>query len=114
MHEYPITKQIIEIATKHCLQNNAKKVYEISLVVGEYCGFVATSIEMYFEQISQNTPCEGAILIVEHIKPKLRCLGCGELFERKMYFFSCPYCSCEGQPSEIGKEFFVKEIKIGE
>jgi len=49
MHEYPITKRIIEISQEHANKHNAKEVKQINLVVGDYSGYVASSIELYFE-----------------------------------------------------------------
>lgn len=43
MHEYPITKRIIEISQEHANKHNAKEVKQINLVVGDYSGYVASS-----------------------------------------------------------------------
>ncbi|MFU0826207.1 MAG: Hydrogenase maturation factor HypA [Lachnoclostridium sp.] len=112
MHEYPITKRIIEIADEYAAKNNADQVKAINLVVGDYCGYVASSIELYFEIIAEGSLCEHARLNIERIKPKLKCSVCGKLFERKPFSFECPYCKGEGQPTEIGKEFYIKSIEI--
>ena len=44
MHEYPITRRIIEIAGEYAKDNGASEVKVINLVVGDYCGYVASSI----------------------------------------------------------------------
>ncbi len=112
MHEYPVTKQIIEIAGEHANKNNADKVLEINLVVGEYSGYMSECIRMYFDIIARGTCCENAVLNIQEVIPKFRCDSCGELFERRHFSFECPYCGEEGRPTDIGKEFYIKSIVI--
>ena len=113
MHEYPVARQIIEIAERYARENNARRVKTINLAVGEYSGLVADCIEMYFGLIAQDTMCSSACLRVENIRAKLKCKACGTLFERKPFRFDCPVDGCpgEGEPTEIGREFRVKSIE---
>lgn len=112
MHEYPITQRIIEIAQEYAIKNNADEVKAINLVVGDYSGYVASSVELYFDIIAEGTMCQNAKLNIERVISKLRCNSCGELFVRKPYSFECPLCKGEGSPTEIGKEFYVKSIEV--
>lgn len=112
MHELPITENIIKIAGEHCSENGGSRVTAIHLVIGDYCGYVGSSIQMYFDVISEGTLCEGARLEMTRVKPKLRCKSCGALFERKPLSFTCPTCGGDGEPSEIGKEFYIESIEI--
>lgn len=112
MHEYPITQRIIEIADEYAVKNQADEVKVINLVVGDYSGYVASSIELYFELIAQGSTCEKAKLNIERVIPKLKCNSCGELFVRKPFSFECPLCKGEGSPTEIGQEFYIRSIEI--
>lgn len=112
MHEYGITQQIIQIASNQAKENDARLVTRITLVVGEYSGFMSESIQMYFDVISKGTLCEGAILEVEHVQAKWRCPICEIEFIRKPLSFACPECGQDGEPTKIGKEFYVKSIDI--
>ena len=112
MHEYPITQRIIEIADEYAAKNEAREVKQINLIVGDYSGYVASSIELYFEIIAEGSLCEHAKLNIERITPKLKCSVCGELFVRKPFTFECPNCKGEGVPTEIGQEFYIKSIEI--
>lgn len=112
MHEYPITQQIIKIAEKACIDANAGNVKKISLVVGDHCGFVGESIGMYFNAISKGTFCEGAEVEFERVEAKVRCPVCGKLFKRAPMSFACPECGTDGEPTDIGKEFYIKEIEV--
>ena len=112
MHELPITQQIIKIAEENAKANSAVKVTKITIVVGEYSGFIGDSIGMYFDIISKGTMTEGAALEIINIKPKLLCESCGEYFERQRFSFECPKCGGQGGPTEIGKEFYIENIEI--
>ena len=53
MHEYGVNCKVIKIAEENANQNNALKVTDIYLVVGDMSGFIGESIQMYFDVISQ-------------------------------------------------------------
>ena len=112
MHELPITEQIVRIAEEHCAKAGASRVTKIHLVIGDNSGIVGSSIQMYFDVITEGTCCEGAELDMAHIKPKLRCQRCGCLFERALLSFSCPECGGDGEPTDIGREFFIDTIEV--
>ena len=112
MHEYPITMEIIRLAEKEAKKNNAKSVSKINLVVGEFSGYLADSIKLYFDIHTKGTMCEKAELTIENVKPKLKCGKCGKLFERKPFEFNCPSCNGIGEPTEIGREFYIKSIEV--
>ena len=112
MHEYPITQRIIEVADEYAAKNGASEVKAINLIVGDYSGYVASSIELYFDIIAEGSLCKNAKLNIERVIPKLKCSKCGELFVRKPFSFECPLCQGEGEPTEIGKEFYIKSIEI--
>ncbi len=112
MHEYPITEQIVKIASQKAKESNARRVTRITLVVGEYSGFIGESIQMYFDIISKGTLCEGAMLEMDNIKAKWRCPRCEIDYVRKPLSFACPECGEDGEPTNIGKEFFVKSIEV--
>ena len=112
MHELPITEQIIKIATEHGQNARASKIEKIRLVVGERSGYISESIQMYFDIISKDTLCEGAVLEIETVKPKIKCPACGKLFERRPMRFDCPACGTDGELTDIGREFYIDSIEI--
>jgi len=110
VHEYSLTQGIIEIAAKYAGNSTVKK---IALVIGESSGILGESIRMYFDIIAENTVCGGADLEIENVKSMLECKKCGSLFERKPFSFDC-VCGGEGEPTEIGREFYIKHIEVEE
>lgn len=120
MHEYKVTKEIIEIALKSREENHkSDPIKEIALIIGENSGFIGESINMYFEVIVNELEESGEIeknvlsntkISITPIKAKLKCAKCGNLFERERFSFSCPKCGGDGLPTNIGKEFKVEKI----
>lgn len=100
------------MAEEAAIAQKATKVRKINLMVGDYCGYVGSSINLYFPIIAENTMCSDAELVIERIKPQLRCESCGKLFERRPFSFVCPYCEGEGSPTDIGKEFYIMSIEV--
>jgi hydrogenase nickel incorporation protein HypA/HybF len=112
MHELPITEQIVKIAVEHGQKARASKIEKVRIVVGERSGYIGESIMMYFDIISKGTLCDGAELEIETVKPKLRCPECKTLFERQPMRFDCPACGADGEPTEIGREFYIDSITV--
>lgn len=112
MHEYSITQQIVKIAEENAKNHGAVRIERISLVVGELSGFIGESIQMYFDILAKGTLAEGAQLDISYVKPQLKCAKCNSYFYRKRFSFKCPECGGMGVPTEIGKEFYVKDIDI--
>ena len=112
MHEYPVTLEIIRLAANAARDHGADSVKRISLVIGDMSGYVGDSVQMYFEEISKGTACEGCALNITRVEPRLRCASCGELFKRKPFSFACPHCGGDGQPTGIGTEFYIDSIEV--
>ena len=111
MHEYPVTLEIVRMAEKTAREKGGI-VKAIHLVVGEVSGFTGESIQMYFDVISEGTLCEGALLTIQDVKPKMKCDRCGCHFERKKFSFTCPRCGGDGSPTDIGKEFYIESVDL--
>ena len=112
MHELPITEQIVRIAEEHGRKARASKIVRIRLVVGERSGYIGESISMYFDIVGKGTLCEGAEINIERVEAKVICPACGGLFKRKPLSFACPVCGTDGGPTDIGKEFYIKDIEV--
>ncbi|NLG25879.1 MAG: hydrogenase maturation nickel metallochaperone HypA, partial [Clostridiales bacterium] len=92
MHEYGLTKGIVRVALDVAARHGGRRVLSVRVVAGENVGLIPESVQMYFDQIAAGTLAEGAEVIVRTVKPKMRCTGCGALFERVPFSFDCPAC----------------------
>lgn len=120
MHEISIAGAIIDAVLDAAGKNNAGKVNQVYLEIGELTALNPDQLKFIFETISRGTLAEGAIYDIQVIKPSITCKKCSydgpiELSE-KMHFFvtgiKCP--QCDGADVEImaGRECCVKKINI--
>ena len=104
MHEGPVTEEIIRIACEAAAAQQGR-VTAISLVVGEDSGFIGESIQMYFDVMSEGTVCEGAVLHLECVKPKLRCTRCGQLFYAGLLVLLVPPAAVTAGLRKLARNF---------
>ena len=112
MHEFSLTKRIVSLANHAAMENGAARVTKVRLVVGEGSGIVPESVQLYFDQIAQGTPAQGAALSVRLVKPEMRCPACQRNYVRPPFSFACPVCGTLGNPTEIGSEFYVESVEL--
>jgi hydrogenase nickel incorporation protein HypA/HybF len=110
MHELPVVIDIVKVVGEEAEKRNIKKVSKINLVIGELSSIMDESVQMYFEIISENTACEGAILKFEHIPATLKCVECQNEFPHEKSF-DCPKCGGDSVLVKgTGREFYIKSF----
>ncbi|MEA5013261.1 MAG: hydrogenase maturation nickel metallochaperone HypA [Candidatus Limiplasma sp.] len=112
MHEYGLTKGIVQVMLKAAQEHGAVKVTGARLVVGENTSIIPGSVQLYFDQIAKGTKAEGAVLDVRTVKAEMRCPHCQKNFVRPRFSFACPICGALGNPTEIGNEFYVESVEL--
>lgn len=112
MHEYSVVRNIIGAASAEAAKHKAKRISRIALVCGELSGYVSDSLSFYFDLLSKGTPAEGARLSIKFVKPRLKCPKCGKLFPYRSRDFKCPSCHLDGVLSDVGREFYIKDITV--
>ncbi len=110
MHEYAVTKRLVEIVLEEASRANLKKVTRIKVVLGALRGFVPQAIEFYFSYLAKNTLAEGAALEFELVEGRAKCLSCGKVFNLKESF-SCPVCESSDIEIIKGEEFYIASIE---
>lgn len=112
MHEYAVTKGMIEVAAREAEAAGAKKILEIRLVIGDLSSIIDESVSMYFDIISRGTPAEGAKLVFRRRHAMLACTSCGLEYEKPRSGFDCPSCGGEGRLLDAGKEFYIESMEV--
>lgn len=113
MHELAITKQIVDIATRHGQESDASQVTDLYLVIGDLSSVVDDSIQFYWDIIADGTICEGARLHFKRIPAKLRCQQCGHEYTLQGGELTfCPQCDSSDVQVTEGKEFQLESIHI--
>lgn len=113
MHELSITEQIAEIAIRHGEENQAQKVTDIYLVIGELSTVIDDSVQFYWDLVTDKTICKGAKLHFNRIPAIFKCLDCEKEYGLSEGDLSpCPHCGSTQMKILQGKEFHLESIHI--
>ncbi len=120
MHEISIAGAIVDAVLDAAKKNNAKKVNEVFIEIGELTALNPEQLKFIFETITSGTVAEGARYDIQLIKPLIKCKKCLykgsiEFFERLHFFLptiKCPECGEIDVDIIAGRECCVKRIKI--
>lgn len=114
MHEYAVTKSVINTVVEEAKKVDAKKVSKVTLVVGDLSSIVDESVQMYFDLIAEGTVVHGAQLEFKRVRAELYCLGCEKNYVKPASGLECPDCGIMGVLTDKGKEFYIESIEIEE
>jgi hydrogenase nickel incorporation protein HypA/HybF len=112
MHELPVTQSILEISLRAAQAQNATRVTDIYLRIGQWATLVDDSVQFYWDTISEGTLAQGATLHFERIPTELLCLDCARLYQPVGGELLCPHCGSLRVQMRQGDEFQVDSIQI--
>lgn len=112
MHELSIAENIVEIAEEYAVKNNALKILEIEIEVGEMSGVVIEALEFAMESAIIDTLLMDANIKIIEIKGTARCIGCNRKFPVSALYETCPVCNSFEMEILTGKELRIKSITI--
>lgn len=120
MHEISIAGAIIDAVLDTAKKNDARKVNEIFIEIGELTALNPDQLMFIFKTITAGTVAEGARYDIRLVKPLISCRVCSysgpvEFFE-KLHFLlpmiKCPGCGGSDIDIVAGRECCIKRIKI--
>jgi hydrogenase nickel incorporation protein HypA/HybF len=114
MHELSIMSSILEIVLEYANANDAKKVAQINIEVGELSDLVSYWMQNYFEYMSKDTIANKALLSIDRVPAMLRCCSCNKDFTmtKEDWRVSCPHCNSAEIEILSGREFKIVSIEI--
>jgi len=112
MHELAVTESILSIANQAAEENQAAKVTDIYLVIGQLSSIVDDSVQFYWDHISQGTISEGAKLHFDRRPAALHCKSCDTQYPLGEILQPCPQCQSADVFIESGEELLVDHIDI--
>jgi hydrogenase nickel incorporation protein HypA/HybF len=112
MHELSVTESILKIALENATANQAKKVTDIHLVIGQLASIVDDSVQFYWDFVSEDTICQNAKLHFTRIPAVMKCSDCLNEYSIQEKLFNCPNCSSYKTIIIKGEEFYVDSIEI--
>jgi hydrogenase nickel incorporation protein HypA/HybF len=81
MHEFAIVQRIIDMCVRTAIKNNAVKIAQIQLEIGDFSLIVDHLLHHSFEIASRGTMAENAELKIIRTPGILQCKKCGEKSE---------------------------------
>ena len=114
MHEYAVTKSIVDIAVSEAKRAGSGRITGITLVIGDLSSIFDESVGMYFDIISKGTIAEGAKLVFKRVPVRFRCKMCGYEYDKPDKGFDCTFCGGSGKLTGAGKEFYIESMEVDE
>lgn len=111
MHEYGVTKSLVDLCNQEADNNKLKKIYKINLKIGKFTGFSPNSIRFYFDYLKPKTKCSDAEIIFDEIPISIRCKDCGKKNSIDEPILMCPNCGKTDIEIISGREFYVVSIE---
>ena len=113
MHEFSIVSSLLESCEEIARENEASKVVEIYLEVGERSGVDKILLKSAFEDFKIGGICENASLNIINIPIEIFCENCKESFILKnINYTQCPKCKGENVKITKGKEMILKRLEM--
>lgn len=112
MHEMALAEGILDIALDYAKKNDARKINEIGLLIGEMSGVEQESLRFSFAMLVKGTIAEDAVLKVKDVPLVGRCSKCGKEFHVDHYDFWCPACKDGVLKTISGREMQVEYLEV--
>ena len=112
MHEYSLVRGLLTQVDEMRCQHQADSVVSIKLTVGEFSGIEADLLHSAFEELSQGTALEGAILELTRTILEARCEMCQSEFPIVKFRFICPECNSLSVTICQGEELLLESVTM--
>lgn len=112
MHELAITESILEIALRHAKAQNAARITDLYLVLGQWSSVLDDSVQFYWDMVAENTLAQGAKLHFERVPVQLLCQDCGLTYSPTSRELACPNCLSPRVKVVSGEEFRLDAIEV--
>jgi hydrogenase nickel incorporation protein HypA/HybF len=111
LHELAMVRSIYNVIAEKMKEHGVTRVKQVKLIVGELTGVEDSVMKSCFEIYVQETPVEGARLVIERVPIKVRCRICGNEFETKIPFSNCAVCENKSFQIISGKELYIESLE---
>lgn len=112
MHELPITRSLLDLATRHAETAGGGRITDLYLEVGRLSGVIDRFVQFYWDIVTEGTPAEGALLHFEHVELQMECQGCGVVFNPDGSTYACTACSSTEVQVINGDQFHLVSIDL--
>jgi hydrogenase nickel incorporation protein HypA/HybF len=111
MHEYSVTKSLVDLCNQEAQANKIDKVKIINLKIGRFTGFSPDAVKFYFDYLKVDTRCADAEIVFDEVPIKIWCQDCGQEIVIDEPIMICPQCGRTNIEVRTGREFYVESIE---
>ena len=126
MHEFSTAQNIARVCVRVAMQNNAKKITQINLEIGEFTFINPDQLRFVFKIAAQgNDVVKDAYLNITKMPGAIRCNKCGyegavtieedpkyHTIRNLTFGLDCPKCKNNNTELIGGRELNIKDIKV--
>lgn len=116
MHEAsiaaPLLRLALDEAAKHAGTSGPLRLTRIRVRAGLLMAIEPATLQGCFALMAEDTPAEGAELLVEILPMHGRCQACGQEVETPVRSFACPACGEAEVDWRGGNELFIESIQV--
>jgi hydrogenase nickel incorporation protein HypA/HybF len=112
VHELSIAISIVETSEEEVRKSNFERVEKIVLEIGNLAGVALEALDFAWKEAVKNTVLQDAVLEIELLPGKAKCLTCYYSFTITYIYDICP--ACEDIKKEVmqGKELRIKSLTL--
>jgi hydrogenase nickel incorporation protein HypA/HybF len=114
MHELSVAEEIINITNQYLPKDNNNEVISVKVEIGRLSNILVDSLNFCFDALIDDTPLNGAKLLIKEIPITVKCEDCGNIMEIDGFLFQCKNCESTKVKLITGNELKVTEIEIND
>jgi hydrogenase nickel incorporation protein HypA/HybF len=112
MHEVGLMTQTLDLAESIARENGATVIHRLVLRVGVFSGVDAQALRLAFDAAAAGTGAEHAMLEIEEVAARCRCVDCGNEFAPSDFVFLCPSCGALAPSLCAGDELELATLEV--
>jgi hydrogenase nickel incorporation protein HypA/HybF len=109
MHELAIAQSVVAIAERHAA---GRRVHRVDVKVGHLRQVVPSALAFAFDLLVEDTPLEGADLVIHEVPVLGRCGDCGAESAQPGFPLRCEACGSLDLEVTAGEELLVDSLEL--
>lgn len=107
-----ITAEVLTSVNDAAVKSGAVRVNRVRITIGELTAIMPYALQFAWEAMTPGTLSEGAVLEINEIRARSRCLECSTEFEHDQYDRLCPSCGSFACEILAGNELRIDGVDV--
>jgi hydrogenase nickel incorporation protein HypA/HybF len=109
MHEFSLTKKLLDLAIKNA---NSRQIVRVNVLIGPFSEEREESIHYYWKDLAKGSLGEEAELHFEQLPVEIKCLDCTGAFYLEEETSMCEFCYSERLQVAKGEDVRLESIEV--